>query len=143
HEKCRDELLNRSLLRHRPDVHATLNELSIVHEEIDAQRLRRYRERDHEAPCLPVVERTRRKKEAGEQNCKRYQIRQHPADEKISQHASLNLHHTQPPSRLTPFRCRKNVIYLIKDYGPASIPCHQQSPYRSTIVFAKRSSAGT
>src|SRR6516165_10147122 len=84
HEKRRDELLSRSLLRHRPDVHATLNELSVVHEEIDAQRLRRYRERDYEGPRLPVVERARRKKEAGEQNCNRYQVRQYPAYAKIT-----------------------------------------------------------
>jgi hypothetical protein len=80
HEERRDEFLSRSLLRHRSDFHAALNELSVVREKIDAQRLRRHPKHGQEDPRLPIVERTCRNEQAREQNCERYQVGQYPAD---------------------------------------------------------------
>src|SRR6476619_5504743 len=73
-EKRRDEFLSRSLLRHGSDVHAALNELSVVREKIDAQHLRGHPKHGHEDPRLPIVERTCRNEQAREQNCERYQV---------------------------------------------------------------------
>lgn len=70
-EKRRDEFLSRSLLRHWSDVHAALNELSVVHEKIDAQGLRGHPKHGYEDPRLPIVQRTCRNEQAREQNCER------------------------------------------------------------------------
>jgi hypothetical protein len=82
-EKRRDEFLSRSLLRHGSDVHATLNELSVVREKIDAQPLRGHTKYGYEDPRLPIIERACRNKQAGEQNCDSYQVGQYPPDVKI------------------------------------------------------------
>jgi hypothetical protein len=82
-EKRRDEFLTRSLLRHGSDVHAALNELSVVHEKIDAQRLRGHLKHGYEDPRLPIVERACRNEQAREQNCERYQVGQYAPDEEI------------------------------------------------------------
>jgi hypothetical protein len=73
-EKRRDEFLTRSLLRCGSDVHAALNELSVVHKKIDAQRLRGHLKHGYEDPRLPIVERACRNEQAREQNCERYQV---------------------------------------------------------------------
>src|SRR6516162_8310357 len=74
HEERRDEFLSRSLLRHRSDVHTALNELSIMDEKIDAQRLGGPLKHRHEDPRLPIVERTCGNEQAREQNYERYQV---------------------------------------------------------------------
>jgi len=60
-----------SLLRHRPNVHTALNELSIVDEKIDAQRPGGPLKHRHEDPRLPIVYRTCGNEQARKQNCKR------------------------------------------------------------------------
>ena len=82
-EKRRDEFLRRSLFRHGSDVHAALNELSVVQEKIDAQRLRRRLKHGCEDPRLPIVERACRNEQAREQNCERYQVGQYAPEVKI------------------------------------------------------------
>src|SRR5262245_59011591 len=81
-EKHRDQFLSRSLFRHRSDVHTALNELSVVHEKIDAQRLRAQPKYGYEDPCLPIVEGTGGNEQARKQNCERHQVRQYSADVK-------------------------------------------------------------
>ena len=82
-KKRRDEFLIRPLFRHGSDVHAAFNELSVVHERIDAQRLCGHLKYGYEGPRLPIVERTCRNKQAREQNCERYQVGQYAPDVKI------------------------------------------------------------
>src|SRR5215813_2736189 len=82
-EERRDEFLSRSLFRRGSDVHTALNESSVVHEKIDAHRLRGHPEHGYEDPCLPIVEATGRNEQAREQNCERYQVGQYSADIRI------------------------------------------------------------
>src|SRR5580700_7105610 len=102
-EKRRDEFLTRSLLRHGSDVHAALNELSVVHEKIDAQRLRGHLKHGYEDPRLPIVERACRNEQAREQNCERYQVGQYARTKKFDMDVYLatSLHHLQALLDLT------------------------------------------
>src|SRR3974390_1959638 len=90
-KKRRDEFLSRPLFRRGSDVHTALNERSVMHEEIDAQRLRGHLKHGYEDPCLPIIEGTGRNEQAREQNCERYQVGQYSAEVKIW-HGRLSRH---------------------------------------------------